>query len=149
MNVQPHNLYDQDFNAWAIDTASKLQSRQFNEVDLSNLIEEVGDMSKREISALESRLIVLIMHLLKWNIQTEKRCNSWKGTIKSQRLKIKRLLKKMPSLKNNLNDLLCDKIIYKQAVLDASNETELKENVFPETLPYTQKQILDDNFYPI
>ena len=93
MNVQQQNLYDADFNAWALDEAKKLKLRKFDALDIDHLVEEIEDMSKREISSLESRLVVLIMHLIKWQVQTQKQCGSWKGTISSQRLKIKKLLK--------------------------------------------------------
>ena len=63
-HIQPNNLYEQDFNAWALDEANKLKLKQFDSVDWSNLIEEIEDMSKREISSLENRLITLIMHYI-------------------------------------------------------------------------------------
>ena len=149
-HIQPNNLYEQDFNAWALDEANKLKLKQFDSVDWSNLIEEIEDMSKREISSLENRLITLIMHLLKWQLQPEARgnSNSWEATIKQQRLKIKKLIKKMPSLKNHLEQLLSDDSVYQDAVLEAIKETSLSYAIFPSTLPYTQEQLLDDEFYP-
>ena len=79
-HIQPNNLYEQDFNAWALDEANKLKLKKFEALDIDNLIEEIEDMSKREISSLESRLVVLIMHLIKWQVQTENQCNSWQAT---------------------------------------------------------------------
>ena len=150
MNTQPHSLYEKDFNAWALNEAQKLKLKQFDTVDLKNLIEEVEDMSKREISSLENRLITLIMHLLKWQLQPEARgnSNSWEATIKQQRLKIKRLIKNMPSLKNHLEQLLLDDSVYQDAVLEAIKETNLDYMVFPGEIPYSQEQILDNEFYP-
>ena len=150
MNTQPHSLYEKDFNAWALNEAQKLKLKQFDTVDLKNLIEEVEDMSKREISSLENRLITLIMHLLKWQLQPEARgnSNSWEATIKQQRLKIKRLIKNMPSLKNHLEQLLLDDSVYQDAVLEAIKETNLDYMVFPGKIPYSQEQILDNEFYP-
>jgi hypothetical protein len=148
MNIQPNVLYDQDFNAWALDEAKKLKLRKFDVLDIDNLIEEIEDMSKREISSLESRLVVLIMHLIKWQVQTEKQCGSWRGTISSQRLKIKKLLKEMPSLKNHLSELISDAEVYKDALQKASEETGIHQRLFPQELPYSQDQMLDNEFYP-
>ena len=150
MNVQQQNLYDADFNAWALDEAKKLKLRKFDALDIDHLVEEIEDMSKREISSLENRLITLIMHLLKWQLQPEARgnSNSWEATIKQQRLKIKRLIKNMPSLKNHLEQLLLDDSVYQDAVLEAIKETNLDYMVFPGEIPYSQEQILDNEFYP-
>lgn len=148
MNIQSNALYDQDFNAWALDEAKKLKLKNFDALDIDNLIEEIEDMSKREISSLESRLVVLIMHLIKWQVQTEKQCGSWRGTISSQRLKIKNLLKKMPSLKNHLAELMNDAEVYQDALQKASEETGIHQRLFPQELPYSQDQILDNDFYP-
>ena len=151
MNIKPQScLYDTDFNAWALGEAQKLKLKQFDTVDLKNLIEEVEDMSKREISSLENRLVTLIMHLLKWQLQPEARgnSNSWEATIKQQRLKIKKLIKNMPSLKNHLEQLLSDDSVYQDAVLEAIKETGLDYTVFPSEIPYSQEQLLDNNFYP-
>lgn len=149
MNIQPHqSLYDKDFNAWALDMACKLKTKKFEDLDIDNLVEEVEDMSKSQRRALESRFIVLIMHLLKWQIQSEKQCNSWKATIDNQRLKIKKLLQDMPSLKNSIKPIIDSTYTYNEAVLEAIEETSFDRSLFPKVLPYSQEQILDDNFYP-
>ena len=142
------SLYEQDFNAWALDMASKLKSKKFEALDIDNLVEEVEDMSKSQKRALESRLIVLIMHMLKWQVQYAKQCNSWKATIDNQRLQIKKLLKDMPSLKASLELIVMDDDNYHRSVLEAIEETSLDRSLFPKELPYTLDQILDTNFYP-
>ena len=149
MNTKPQScLYDTDFNAWALGEAQKLKLKQFDRIDLKNLIEEIEDMSKSQRRGLESRLVVLIMHMLKWQVQHEKQCNSWKATIDNQRLQIRKLLKDMPSLKNSLESIVMDEDNYHRAVLEAIEETSLDRSLFPKELPYTLEQILDNNFYP-
>lgn len=148
MNAQPQSLYDKDFNAWALSEAEKLKLKKFDQLDIDNLVEEVEDMSKRERKSLRSRLVVLIMHLIKWQVQTEKQCGSWKGTINIQRLKIKGLLKEMPSLKNNLKELVNDSDVYLEALHKASEETGIHKRLFPQNLPYSQEEIMNSEFYP-
>jgi hypothetical protein len=103
-------------------------------------------MGKRERRELESRLEILLQHLLKWQIQPERRGTSWLGTIELQRLEITKLLEEMPSLKNLLASRLGQS--YKGGVLRASIETGLPKSTFPKLCPYTLDQILDPEFLP-
>ena len=146
MNLK--QLYEQDFYAWTEQMSQALQNKQYNSIDWEHLIEEIDDMGKRERRALESRIVTLIMHLLKWQIQDNARSNSWLATIKTQRLQIKKLLKEMPSLKQKLPEIISDSDTYREAVLKAQTETGLPERYFPTTCAYTTKQLLDDDFFP-
>lgn len=40
------NLYDTDCNLWVLETIKKLNNRDFDSLDLKNLIEEVWDLSR-------------------------------------------------------------------------------------------------------
>ncbi|MFI3218683.1 MAG: DUF29 domain-containing protein [Methylococcales bacterium] len=144
MNLQ--SLYDSDFNAWIQQNILLLKESRLNEIDTTHLIEELEDMGKSDKRELKNRLEVLIMHLLKWQYQAEQRSTSWKSTIKEQRRKLNRLLKDVPSLKNNSQDAVSE--IYADAVEWASEETGLSEDIFSAQCPYTQDQLLDENFYP-
>ena len=86
------NLYDQDFYLWIETISKQLKAGKFAEIDLANLIEEIESMGKSEKRELKSRLIVLLMHLLKWQYQPEKRSESWRSTITEQRICIELLL---------------------------------------------------------
>ena len=93
-------------------------------------------MGKSQKQQLVNRLSLLIMHLLKWQFQPERRCTSWKLTVKVRRIRLVRILKINPSLKNQ-KDEIAD--AYEQAVVRAANETGLLENKFPEKCPYIWK----------
>jgi hypothetical protein len=58
-------LYDSDFALWVEETAKHLHDRNFQDVDLENLIEEVLDLSRRSKHKLKSLLRWLFEHLLK------------------------------------------------------------------------------------
>ena len=60
------NLYDKDYYLWLEETIQLLQEGRLTDLDIFNLIEEIKDMGRSEKNALESNLIVLLMHLLKW-----------------------------------------------------------------------------------
>ena len=134
------NLYEVDYFKWTQDTADRLRRREFAQIDISALIEEVEDLGKRHKSALMSRLEVLIAHLLKWDAQPAKRSASWQATIQLQRRKIARLLSQSPSLQPFLNEGLAE--TYSDAVLRSISETGLDRKHFPETCPYTVEEIL-------
>ena len=101
-------LYDRDFFEWTVRNAELLRSGRADEADLAHIAEEIEDMGKRERRELLSRLAVLICHLLKWQIQPERRSNSWKATLRYQRRDIRKLLTDMPSLRRFLAENLAE-----------------------------------------
>lgn len=85
-------LYDTDFNLWVEAQVAALQSRRLEALDLSNLIEEIEDLAKRDKKALRSHLKVLLLHLLKWQFQAMKRSRSWRTSITNARIEIEDVL---------------------------------------------------------
>lgn len=138
--------YSHDFFNWINQHVVMLKNGNLNELDVEHLIEELEDMGKSNIRELESRFVVLIAHLLKWQFQPNKRSNSWLGSIVEQRIQLLRLLRKSPSLKRELQNSVAD--AYADAVLVASDETGIAEKNFPNTCPYNMEQLLNREFYP-
>lgn len=142
MNPATHN---NDFYAWTQQQAHLLRTKQFNQIDFHQIAEEIEDMGRSEKRELESRLELLLMHLLKWQFQPNLRSRSWQLTIKEQRLRLEKLLQENPSLSSFLADLL-DKT-YQLATISAERETGLSS--FPETCPYGLTEIFTPEFLPI
>ncbi|WP_199335999.1 DUF29 domain-containing protein [Nostoc sp. FACHB-110] len=140
------NLYETDFYAWTQEQAMLLRSKQWNQIDLPNLIEEIESLGKQQRQELRNRLSVLMGHLLKWEYQPQNRSRSWLATIRIQRRDTLRLLKDNPSLKPYLDDAL--KEAYDNGRDLAMGETNLPEQTFPLTCLYTLAEIFDDRFYP-
>jgi len=138
--------YEQDFYAWTRHNAQLLREGKLAEIDIRNIAEELESMGKSEKRELINRLIVLLAHLLKWQLQPDHRSSSWNGTIIEQRRQIKRLLQDSPSLKRLLNTELNES--YLDAILDAANDTGMPQANFPPACPYTIEQLLDNGFYP-
>ncbi len=138
------NGYEQDFYAWTQEQAKLLRSGQWQLIDVQNLAEEIADMGRAEKRELESRLEVLLMHLLQWQFQPCLRCRSWQLTIKEQRLRLQRHLKQNPSLKSVIPDLFTN--AYRLAVVKAEQETGL--DVFPDVCPYDFEQMISEGFLP-
>lgn len=107
MNLATH---ENDFYTWTQEQAHLLKTGQLNQIDWQNIAEEIEDMERSEKRELESRLEVLIMHLLKWQFHHNLRSRSWQLTIKEQRLRLEKMPKENPSLSSILADTL-EKII--------------------------------------
>jgi hypothetical protein len=135
-------LYEADFYRWTQDTSEHLKRGEFTDIDVAALVDEVEDLGRRQKSALQSRLTVLIIHLLKWDIQRARRSRSWQAAIELQRKRVKRLLDQSPSLHPFLVATLPD--VYADAVLGAVKETGLDRKRFAESCPYTLDEILSN-----
>ena len=142
------DLYNTDFYSWTQKQAELLRAGRLSELDLENILEEIESMGRSDYRALQSRLSVLFMHLLKWQFQPEKRQtgNSWERTIKEQRKQIKRILRSNPGLKHKLPAMLTE--AYTDAIEDAHDETGLPVVSFPKECPWTYEQAMDTGFWP-
>ena len=139
-------LYDRDFYAWTREQAELMRAGRWAEADIDNIVEEIESMGRNERQRLESRLVVLLMHLAKWRFQPENRGRSWRLTIREQRLRIAILLRDNPSLRPVLQDIFDD--AWPVATLRAQRETGLDEAAFPSPCPWNATDALDDVFWP-
>jgi len=141
-------VYEQDFYAWSIQQATLIRSGRWAELDIDHLAEELEGMARSEKRELVNRLVILLAHLLKWQHQASQRSASWRGTIREQRKRIRKLLKDNPSLKTET--IMAEAIIdgYDLAITEAAIETMLEETIFPAECPYSLAELLDENFYP-
>ncbi len=138
--------YEKDFYSWTYEQAELLRKGRFNELDIANLIEEIETMGRSEKRELESRLTILLLHLLKWKYQEVRRGRSWQLSIDEQRIQFSKALKDNPGLKSALDEILKD--AYKLAVIKAAQETKISKNIFPENCPWELAQLIDEAFYP-
>lgn len=144
--MKSKTLYDQDFNRWLDQTVQELRAGQWSELDIPNLIDELESMGKRDRREIESRLTVLLMHLLKWKYQPNSRSISWSNTVREQRRQIGKLLRDSPSLKPYLASVF--KECYADSRLDAAGETQLSAEVFPIECPFLVEDVLHQEFLP-
>lgn len=141
-----HNLYEVDYLQWIETTVEKLRNQDYSNVDWENLLEEIEDMGKSERRSLESNLIIVILHLLKWQFQPENRSGSWEGSIVEHRRRVKKAIKESPSLKPYLESIFAES--YTEAVKQAKAETGLPLETFPQECPYSLPNVIDDEFLP-
>ncbi|MBP2169444.1 hypothetical protein J2125_002636 [Erwinia toletana] len=138
--------YETDVVAWANEQAALLRAGKLSQIDIENIAEEIEDVGKSEKRELESRMAVLLAHLLKWQFQPERRGSSWQRTIKEQRKSVQSRLRKTPSLKGCLTDPEWLEGVWSDAVASAAEETGLDS--FPESCVWSAEMILSEVFYP-
>ncbi len=143
---QLSSLYESDFNLWLETNTNLLKQRKFTQVDIEQLIEEIEDMGNNRKDALESNLMRVFQHLLKWKYQPKNRSNSWRASITEHSLRLNKALKKSPSLKPYLKNVYEE--CYQDARLVASRETGLDINTFPVSCPFTSEQVLNPDYLP-
>jgi hypothetical protein len=142
--IRNATAYEDDFYAWTQEQARLLRSGQVTGLDLEHLAEEIESMGSQQRREMRSRLIQLLLHLLKWQYQPSHRGRSWRHSIRNQRDEIGHLVKASPSLKPVLEDLFAE--AYAKARLDAADETGLPLKTFPDASPISLIEAFDPLF---
>jgi Domain of unknown function DUF29 len=141
-----HVRYEEDLYAWTQEQAALLRARQYDGLDWENLAEEIAAVGGSDRRKLESRLCVILLHLLKWQAQPALRGASWRKTLRTQRREIRKLLMQSPSLRRQVPELMHD--AYPDAVKDAVDETGLPGDRFPADCPYAPDDVLAEDYLP-
>ena len=157
------NLYKKDYWQWLQSQQSLLRKKQFNDLDVDNLLDamefHMGDIKH----TLESYLLNLLLHLLKYQHQhyvinpqryEAQDFRSWHESISHARIEIKRLLRKNPSLKSYTEEAIADS--YPDAKSSAVSQMNrylpkaqhLNKDTFPETCPWSFDQIMVEDWLP-
>lgn len=136
------DLYESDEIAWLETMTDLIAEGKHEELDYIHLQEYLSDMAKRERRELQSRLVVLIAHLLKWMHQKKKRTRSWRTTIFLQTHELAGILESR-TLRTHATEVLAS--AYKTGVKAASLETNLPVSEFPKKCPWTLAMLLSEN----
>ena len=134
-------LYAADETAWLEQTAELLRGRRFGHLDADTLAEYLTDMARRDYREVYSRLVTLLLHLLKWEHQPDRRGGSWRATLRHQRLEL-RMLVEGGTLRNYATEVLAD--AFADARLLAADEAGLPVETFPEACPWELVAALAD-----
>lgn len=139
-------LHEQDYYLWLGKTAQLLRSGKLDELDLENLAEEIEDMGWSKRHTVESNLEIVLMHLLKYQYQPEKRSSNWRYTLLEYRYQLEQTLEESPSLKGYFEQRFAKS--YQVARKLAAVETDKPISQFPNDCPFTPEQVLDLDYLP-
>jgi Domain of unknown function DUF29 len=128
-------LYERDFYLWVEEQVRLLRQGSFERLDVANLVEEIADLGSGAKKAVKSNLVVVLLHLLKYQFQPKRRSRSWLDSILEHRQRLRDDLAASPSLRRHLEAVFSD--AYADARARATTQTGLSERAFPHTSPYT------------
>lgn len=159
MNVQTtviaHDLHDRDFHAWLKRQARLLHRGDLDQLDLPNLLEEIEDMGNAILRELESRIALIVEHLLKYQHSVNRDpALGWQRTLLEQRNRVARLLQKNPSVRRHVDETISVEYDHaRKLALLSFEEYDLARldgyrAMIPDTCPYTAEQILDEDWLP-
>ena len=137
-------LYEQDYYLWLETTAKLLREGQLSALDAAHLLEEIEDMGRSERRAVYSNLKILLMHLLKYRYQPQKRSNSWISSIVEHQQRLKKAFKESPSLQPYYVEVFNE--CYQDARELAAAETGLAIEDFPVETLFTPQEILNSDY---
>ena len=136
--------YGEDLYTWVQEQVEHLRAGRLDLIDASNIAEELSDVGNEQYDKLESALAVLLMHMLKWDHQPERRSRSWQNTIAEQRRRIERVLRKNPGLKPHVAEAILDG--YLDGRGRAASEMDVDVTTFAPACPYAWDEILTRPF---
>jgi hypothetical protein len=129
------DTYERDFYTWSLEQARLLREGRLDALDRENVAEEIESAGAEQFNKLVGALRVLLLHILKWDHQPERRSRSWALSIKEQRIVLRAVIEDNPGLKPRIAEALAR--AYEQASVAAAKETGLDEDTFPDKCPYS------------
>lgn len=161
MNVQTpiepaSDQYETDFHAWLMEQAARLKQRNAEALDWDNLAEEIESLGKSLIRELNSRIAVILEHLLKYEFGRQREpARGWSETIITQRTELEELLEQNPGLRSQVSNVIASR--YDRARRNTLDAFRLYEPTFerdyaeeiPAENPYSVDMVMDRAFFPV
>ena len=139
-----HNI-DTEYDSWLLEQAQLLRDRDFQNLDIDNLVEEIEALVRGEKSSVEQFAYLIMLHLLLieyWHEQSEWNRNHWEAEITGFRLQLNNKL--TTNLRNHLAQRL--DFLYSKAYQAAVKKTKSSINGyrFPQERKYSLEDIIND-----
>lgn len=146
---EPILLYNTDYQLWLNETIAQLKARDFSNLDLENLIEEIESLGRSEKRTISSYLLRLCEHLLKlkyWESERELCFRGWTLEINNFRSEIELILQDSPSLKPFASEAFL--AVYQKSRKNMLKVLDLPANFIPQVPDFTLEQALDEDWFP-
>ncbi len=139
-----HNI-DTEYDSWLLEQAQLLRDRNFQQLDIDNLVEEIEALVRGEKSSVEQFAYLIMLHLLLieyWYEESEWNRNHWEAEITGFRLQLNN------KLTTNLRKHLAQRLdfLYSKAYQAAVKKTKSSINGdrFPQERKYSLEDIIND-----
>ena len=132
--------YLEDYGAWISAQIELIRDGEWDELDVEHLLEEIEGLARSDFRSFTSAIRIVLIHMLKWDVQTDYRSRSWATSIDGHRKRVAKELESSPSYKSRIDEAVTDS--YARARYDASKETRLPLKHFPENCPFTFDEIM-------
>ena len=157
------DLYKTDYRQWLHSQQELLKARRFKDLDIDNLLDAMEYHMGDIVHTLESCLVNLLLHLLKYQYQTcvinpqryePQEFRSWFDSIDNARSDIRRLMRKNPSLKSHIAGAIADSYPdAKRSAITQMNKylpkkQHLDKHSFPHTCPWSFEQVMAEDWLP-
>ena len=139
------NNIDTEYDSWLLKQAQLLRNRDFEHLDIDNLVEELEALVRGEKSSVEQFAYLIMLHLLLvdyWHEQSEWNRDHWNAEITGFRLQLNNKL--TANLRNHLLERL--DFLYGKAYQAAVKKTKsrIKGDRFPQKRKYSLEDLLND-----
>jgi hypothetical protein len=138
--------YEGDFYAWTQAQVAALRAQDLAARDVGHLAAEIDSLGNEQAHAVESHLVLVLTHLLKWRYQPQRHRRGCQTSALLGRQRIARRLRRSPGLEPQVPTLLTD--AYANARKRAAQGIGLPLATFPETCPWSLAQVRDADFLP-
>ncbi len=143
--LQNKSDIEQEYDSWLLEQAEILRQRDFDNLDVNNLIGELEALVRGEKSSVEQFTYLIMLHLLLvdyWHEQAEWTRDHWESEITGFRLQLNNKL--TTNLLNHLQERL--DFLYDKSRKAAIKKTKssIKDDRFPLNRKYGLKDILND-----
>ncbi|WP_375455420.1 DUF29 domain-containing protein [uncultured Methylobacterium sp.] len=133
-----------DLYTWVEEQVAHLRAGRADALDLANIAEELNDVGLSEYYRLQSAVEIVLVHMLKWDHQPERRGRGWALSITEHRERVGIVLRKSPGLKSSLAE--AQENAFRLARLRAAREMRRPVEALPDACPYAWDDILNRPF---
>ncbi len=136
--------YADDLYTWVQEQVALLRAGRVDALDLDNIAEELSDVGLSEYYRLQSAVEIIILHMLKWDHQPERRSRSWEISIAEHRERALIQMRKSPGLKSSLDEIRYN--AFRLGRLGAARQMKRAPKTLPTDCPYSWDEILNRPF---
>ena len=150
----PAKLYDDDFFRWTQEQAALLRQvpgERINlPIDWNHAAEEIEDMGRSDLRAINSRIGVILEHLLKLeHSPAGNPRDGWVETIARCRGDVSRILDDSPSIRRKLPERwLKEYALARRAAVRSLARDGIDTTRIPADPPCTLDQVIDPDWWP-